>query len=82
VPLEQVPRLAVRTVGVKIPMAIIGVGRFVTERGVAVFKSELLWIWLPAGLVIAGAWPFRQSLARVHEPNVLDFNITTRLLPN
>src|SRR5690242_19350796 len=26
----------------------IGVGRFFTERGLAVLQSELLWIWFPA----------------------------------
>jgi inner membrane protein len=31
----------------------IGVGRFFTARGFAVIQSELLWIWLPAGLVAA-----------------------------
>jgi inner membrane protein len=42
----------------------IGFGRFFTERGVAVMRSELLWIWLPAGLVIAAAWLFRRLMAR------------------
>ena len=26
----------------------INVGRFFTERGLVVLKSELIWIWLPA----------------------------------
>ena len=32
------------------PIAVspIGVGRFFTERGLAVIKSEFLWVWLPS----------------------------------
>jgi inner membrane protein len=29
----------------------IGVANFFSERGLAVLKSELLWVWLPAGIV-------------------------------
>src|SRR5690349_18310120 len=32
----------------------IGVGRFFSERGLAVIRSEMLWIWLPSAL-LAGA---------------------------
>lgn len=39
----------------------IGVGRFFTPRGLAVLRSELLWIWLPAALLIAAVWLFRPS---------------------
>jgi inner membrane protein len=38
----------------------IGVGRFFTERGIAVIQSELLWIWVPAGLLAAMAWLVRR----------------------
>ena len=31
----------------------IGISRFFTHRGVAVMQSELLWIWLPSGVLIA-----------------------------
>jgi inner membrane protein len=31
----------------------IGVGAFFSEWGLAVIKSELLWVWLPAGLCAA-----------------------------
>ena len=31
----------------------IGISRFFTERGFAVIRSELLWIWLPTALLIA-----------------------------
>jgi inner membrane protein len=38
----------------------IGIGRFFTSRGSAVLQSELLWIWIPAGLLIASAWLLRR----------------------
>jgi inner membrane protein len=43
----------------------IGIGRFFTSRGSAVLQSELLWIWIPAGLLIASAllWRRRSSTA-------------------
>jgi inner membrane protein len=39
----------------------IGVGRFFSERGFAVLQSELVWIWLPAGLFAALMWFWRRS---------------------
>ena len=42
----------------------IGVGRFFTHRGLAVLESEFLWIWLPAGLLMAAVWIFRQRNVR------------------
>jgi len=38
----------------------IGVGRFFSERGLAVVQSELVWIWLPAALFAAGVWLIRR----------------------
>jgi len=38
----------------------IGLGRFFTERGIAVIQSELVWIWVPAGLLAAAAWFLRR----------------------
>ena len=38
----------------------IGIGRFFSERGVAVFQSELLWIWLPAAVLAVSAWILRR----------------------
>jgi inner membrane protein len=38
----------------------IGVGRFFSERGLAVLQSELLCIWLPAALFAAGVWFIRR----------------------
>jgi inner membrane protein len=34
----------------------IGFERFFSTRGLVVFESELLWIWLPVALLMAGAW--------------------------
>src|SRR5213082_2761367 len=31
----------------------IGIGSFFSDRGLAVIKSELLWVWLPASFVVA-----------------------------
>jgi inner membrane protein len=36
----------------------IGFERFFTTRGLVVFESEFLWIWLPVALLMAGAWIF------------------------
>jgi inner membrane protein len=44
-----------------IRVAPIGVGRFFTERGLAVLQSELLWIWLPAGVLAISMWLLRRS---------------------
>lgn len=38
----------------------IGLGSFFSEWGVAVIKSELLWVWLPASLVVAFVLIFRR----------------------
>jgi inner membrane protein len=38
----------------------IGVGRFFSERGLAVLLTELLWIWLPAALLAVSAWLLRR----------------------
>jgi inner membrane protein len=40
----------------------IAVGRFFTDRGFAVLKSELLYIWLPAVLLIFSALVLRRRL--------------------
>lgn len=39
----------------------IGVAEFFGERGLAVILSELLWVWLPAGLVLALVLIFRRA---------------------
>jgi inner membrane protein len=50
----------------------IGLGRFFTSRGSAVIRSELLWIWVPAGVLVASALLLRSRRpaghARPNEP--------------
>jgi inner membrane protein len=41
----------------------IGVTRFFTHRGLEVVQSELLWIWLPAALLLSSAWLIRRQAA-------------------
>jgi inner membrane protein len=38
----------------------IGVGRFFSDRGLAVLQSELVWIWAPAALLAASGWVLRR----------------------
>jgi len=38
----------------------IGIGRFFSPRGLDVLQSELLWIWLPAGLLALLVWLWRR----------------------
>jgi len=38
----------------------IGVARFFGHRGLEVVQSELLWIWIPAALLVAAAWIIRR----------------------
>ena len=42
----------------------IGLGGFFSEWGVAVIKSELLWVWLPSALVVAFVLIFRRLRGR------------------
>jgi inner membrane protein len=51
----------------------IGLRRFLTSRGSAVIRSELLWIWVPAGASVVSAWLLHSrrpasAAARVNEP--------------
>jgi inner membrane protein len=39
----------------------IGVGAFFTDYGAAVLRNEVIWIWVPAGLLAAGAWFLRRA---------------------
>jgi inner membrane protein len=39
----------------------IGVTRFFNHRGLEVVQSELLWIWLPAALLMVAAWLIRRQ---------------------
>ena len=38
----------------------IGIGRFFTDRGLAVLQSEFLWIWLPAAVLALSVWLMRR----------------------
>ena len=38
----------------------IGISRFFSQRGLEVVQSELLWIWLPAALLMVSAWLIRR----------------------
>ena len=44
-----------------IEVSPIGIRRFFTERGVAVIRSELLWVWLPSTLLAGAALLLRQG---------------------
>lgn len=41
----------------------IGMGRFFSERGLAVLRSELLWIWTPFAILAFLAWSIRRRSA-------------------
>jgi inner membrane protein len=41
----------------------IGVSHFFSHRGLEVVQSELLWIWLPAALLVVSAWLIRRRAA-------------------
>jgi len=49
----------------------IAVGRFFTDRGFVVLKSELIWVWLPAGVltIVALALRRRGSAAKNLKPS-------------
>jgi inner membrane protein len=34
----------------------IGAGRFFSSRGLDVLRTEFLWIWLPAAVLVMAAW--------------------------
>jgi inner membrane protein len=39
----------------------IGISRFFSARGLAVVRSELLWVWVPAAVLTIAVWLSRQS---------------------
>lgn len=43
-----------------IQVSPIGLGRFFTSPGFAVIRTEFLWVWIPAGLLIASALLLRR----------------------
>jgi inner membrane protein len=44
-----------------VQVAPIGLFRFFSMRGLSVFLSELLWIWIPTALLATGAWILRRQ---------------------
>jgi inner membrane protein len=49
----------------------IGISRFFTLHGLAIMQSELLWIWLPSGLLIATAlWLRRRRIVTDEFPKL------------
>ncbi len=55
-----------------IAVSPIGVGRFFSERGIRILRSELLWIWAPCAL-LAGIGAFvRQRAIRVSARSYTD----------
>lgn len=51
-----------------IEVSPIGISRFLTNRGLAVLQSELVWVWLPCILVCAALASFRLRRTRGHAP--------------
>jgi inner membrane protein len=46
----------------------IGIGRFFSGRGQEVLRSEIVWVWIPSFLLMAGAWiTLRVPLSRREE---------------
>jgi len=46
-----------------IEVSPISVDRFLSSRGLDVIKSEILWIWIPAALLVASAWLYHRLRA-------------------
>lgn len=49
-----------------IEVSPIGMG-FFSERGLEVLASEIVWVWLPAGLLLATALIYRRIQSRSHD---------------
>jgi len=47
-----------------IQVSPIGIARFFSARGLAVLRSELVWVWLPSALLAAGALTVRTRTSR------------------
>jgi inner membrane protein len=44
------------------PIEVSPIGmRFFSERGLEVFESEFVWVWIPAIVLAAGAWVYRKT---------------------
>lgn len=42
----------------------ISVKYFFTQYGLAALKSEILWVWLPAGIIVLTAWAIRKHIQK------------------
>jgi inner membrane protein len=46
------------------PIEVSPIGmRFFSQRGVEVIVSELVWVWIPAALLVAASWLYRRLRA-------------------
>ncbi len=45
-----------------IQVSPIGIGNFLSQRGLDVILSELKWVWLPASLISGGAYAIRKYI--------------------
>ena len=54
-----------------IQVSPIGVGRFLSDRGLIVLKSEFIWIWLPAALLMLAAWALRRTAEPVKDQDAV-----------
>jgi inner membrane protein len=45
------------------PIEVSPIGlRFFSGRGLVVFASEFVWVWIPAALLVAASWLYRRRL--------------------
>jgi inner membrane protein len=42
-------------------VAPIGIASFFTSRGMAVLRNEIVWVWLPAAVMVAVCWLLRRK---------------------
>ena len=45
-----------------IEVSPIGIGSFISRRGLQVLESELIWIWLPSFLIVLGSMLIRKRI--------------------
>lgn len=46
-----------------IEVSPISLDRFFSSRGIEVLKSEFVWVWIPAALLVLAAWLYRRLRA-------------------
>jgi inner membrane protein len=52
-----------------IKVSPIGAGRFFSSKGLAVLRSEALWLWLPSAAILAGMTLLGGSASRIQNSN-------------